>query len=447
MIISEKEKVIFDSLYDGVLIADCENKVVYVNPSYSRITKVEIDTIVGADLEKVRPGARLPKVIKTGQKILGATRKEEDVEYIVNMVPIIEEGEILGGVSILNELSDIYKLSEQLYQTKNQVKKLETYLKGVGKARYHFTDIISVDEKSQATKALAQKIAPKDSNVLLFGESGTGKELYANSIHNESERANHPFIAVNCASFDSQLLESELFGYEEGAFTGAKKGGKLGLFEIASGGTLFLDEISELDYNLQAKLLRTLQEKTVRRIGGFKEIAVDVRIISATNKSLELMLSEKRFREDLYYRIAVFPIMLYPLRERIKDIPQLIHFFMDRMANRMKRQLKMSEDAMAILCGYSWPGNIRELKNTIEFASNMTNDYLIKPENLPIVIQKEAIKMNLATFKPLSEIIKEAEIQEIHRVIAHFGHSVEGKKQAAKALGISLATLYNKLNS
>ncbi|QGU94074.1 PAS domain-containing protein [Clostridium bovifaecis] len=438
-------KIIIDSLYDGVLIADKDYIVKYINPAYTRITGVYAKDIVGKPLSEIRPGARLPYVIRSGKKLLRIPRQEGKVEYMVNMSPIVEEDEIIGGISILNEITDIYKLTEELNKSNMTIKNLESHVKRMGKAKYNFDDIISKDISSLEVKNLAKKISSKDSNVLIIGESGTGKELYANSIHNSSNRENGPFIAVNCATFDSNLLESELFGYEEGAFTGAKKGGKIGLFELADGGTLFLDEVSEMGYGLQAKLLRVLQEGTIRPIGGLKEVSLNVRIIAATNKNLEKMINEGKFREDLYYRLAVIPINVPPLRERKEDIRPLIEHFLNELANKIKRYIEISNDAMNILLSYHWPGNIRELKNAMEFASNMADDYIITPEHLPKIIQAEGIKKNLVKLKPLEEVIKEAEISEIKKAILIYGDSVDGKKKAAEALGISLATLYNKL--
>jgi transcriptional regulator with PAS, ATPase and Fis domain len=252
-------------------------------------------------------------------------------------------------------------------------------------------------------------------------------------------------VSVNCATLESNLLESELFGYEEGAFTGAKKGGKIGLFQEANGGTIFLDEISEMDYRLQAKLLRTLQENVVRPIGGVSEKPIDVRVIAATNKELEKMIEHNKFRRDLYYRIAIFSINIPPLRSRRGDINNLIGFFLRKMEEKLKVKIDISEDAMNILHNYDWPGNIRELRNTIEFAANMTDDFIIKTVNLPKLIQTEGIKKNIIKLRPLEEIIRETESSEIKKAVLTYGNTVEGKKKAAEALGISLATLYNKL--
>ena len=436
-------KLIFDSLYDGILIIDKEGIVRYINPAYTRITKVEEKNIIGRYLSEVRPGSRLTNVVKNEKMELGAHRKMGEVEYLVNMVPIYEEGKVIGGISLLNELVDIYKLTEKLNLSKIIIQNLKEHVKTLGNGKYSFDDIIAVDEKSVEVKDFAKRIALADSNVLITGESGTGKELYASAIHNLSPRKDFPFIPVNCASFEKNLIESELFGYEEGAFTGAKKNGKTGLFQLAQGGTLFLDEIGELEYGLQGKLLRVLQEKSVRKIGGSKEIPIDVRLICATNKNLEKMIQDNTFRRDLYYRIAIMPLSILPLREKKNDIKSIAEKFLLDLSIKYKKEVKLNENALKVLKEYDWPGNIRELKNIIEFTFNMVEGNEIKAEHLPIAIKKN-LKEN-DNISPLSEVVKEAEKSYLKKVIEIYGGSVEGKKKAAKALEISLATLYNKL--
>lgn len=436
-------KLIFDSLYDGILIIDKEGIVRYINPAYTRITKVEEKNIIGRYLSEVRPGSRLTNVVKNEKMELGAHRKMGEVEYLVNMVPIYEEGKVIGGISLLNELVDIYKLTEKLNLSKIIIQNLKEHVKTLGNGKYSFDDIIAVDEKSVEVKDFAKRIALADSNVLITGESGTGKELYASAIHNLSPRKDFPFIPVNCASFEKNLIESELFGYEEGAFTGAKKNGKTGLFQLAQGGTLFLDEIGELEYGLQGKLLRVLQEKSVRKIGGSKEIPIDVRLICATNKNLEKMIQDNTFRRDLYYRIAIMPLSILPLREKKNDIKSIAEKFLLDLSIKYKKEVKLNENAIKVLKEYDWPGNIRELKNIIEFTFNMVEGNEIKAEHLPIAIKKN-LKEN-DNISPLSEVVKEAEKSYLKKVIEIYGDSVEGKKKAAKALEISLATLYNKL--
>ena len=436
-------KLIFDSLYDGILIIDKEGIVRYINPAYTRITKVEEKNIIGRYLSEVRPGSRLTNVGKNEKMELGAHRKMGEVEYLVNMVPIYEEGKVIGGISLLNELVDIYKLTEKLNLSKIIIQNLKEHVKTLGNGKYSFDDIIAVDEKSVEVKDFAKRIALADSNVLITGESGTGKELYASAIHNLSPRKDFPFIPVNCASFEKNLIESELFGYEEGAFTGAKKNGKTGLFQLAQGGTLFLDEIGELEYGLQGKLLRVLQEKSVRKIGGSKEIPIDVRLICATNKNLEKMIQDNTFRRDLYYRIAIMPLSILPLREKKNDIKSIAEKFLLDLSIKYKKEVKLNENALKVLKEYDWPGNIRELKNIIEFTFNMVEGNEIKAEHLPIAIKKN-LKEN-DNISPLSEVVREAEKSYLKKVIEIYGDSVEGKKKAAKALEISLATLYNKL--
>lgn len=437
-------KVILDSLYDGVLIIDNKTVVQYINPAYTRITNVEYENIVGKPLKDVRPGARLPSVLHEGEKILRALRLEDGIEYIVNMSPIIENNEIIGGISLVKGISDVYELTNQINEYQQDIKKLQNRMKAMQKAKYTFNNILAEDYKSIDIKKIAMKIAKKDTTVLMIGESGTGKELYAQAIHNASTRCNGPFVAVNCASLQSNLLESELFGYQEGSFTGAAKEGKLGLFEAANGGTIFLDEISEMDFNLQSKLLRTLQENTVRRIGGIKEIPIDVRVITATNKDLDKMVSKIEFREDLFYRIAVFPLQLLPLRERTGDILPLVNQFTSYHENKIKRSIDITSGASNILLNYSWPGNIRELKNCIEFAVNMMDEFTIDITHLPKRIQN-SMTAEVDSIENLDTMVKTMEKRHINRALQIFGNSVEGKKKAAEALGISLASLYNKM--
>lgn len=442
--ITEWVKIILDSLYDGILIIDSEGIVRYINPAYTRITKVKEENIIGKKLSDVRKGSYLTEVIKSGKLQLNVHRKMDEVEYIVNMVPIYgKKNKVLGGISLLNELNDVYKLTEKLNLSKIIIQNLKEHVKSLGSGKYNFDDIITVDKKSVEIKEFAKRIALTDSNVLITGESGTGKELYASAIHNFSLRKDFPFIPVNCASFEKSLIESELFGYEEGTFTGAKKNGKTGLFQLANGGVLFLDEIGELEYGLQGKLLRVLQEKSIRKIGGSKEIPIDVRLICATNKDLFKLMEEGKFRRDLYYRIAIIPLTIPPLRERKDDIPALANKFISDLSQKYKKDMFLSQEAIQLLKEYEWCGNIRELKNIIEFTFNMREEKVILKEHLPIKVEENILDSEIIE---LNEYINKVEKEYINKAIAKYGDSVEGKKKAAKVLGISLATFYNKLN-
>lgn len=437
-------RTFFDSLYDGILIIDKFEIVKYVNIAYTRITNVDYDEIVNKRLRDIRPGARLQNVLVNKLPIVGALREEDGIEYTVNMSPIIVNSEVIGAISIVSTLDDAYNLYKAIDKYKIKVRNLENRIKVIQRAKYNLDDIISVDIRSKEIKKIIKKIAKKNTTILIYGESGTGKELYANAIHNESIRCDGPFIAVNCSSFQGSLLESELFGYDEGSFTGAKKEGKMGLFEAANNGTIFLDEVSEMDVDVQAKLLRTLQEGTIRRIGSLKETSINVRVVAATNKDLENLVNQGKFRLDLYYRISVFPLNIPPLRDRKEDIVPLINQFLKLHKNELKGDIIINKEAETILYNYDWPGNIRELKNTLEFAVNMMEENEIKSVHLPVRIQNSNISTEIEITK-LSDRVREFEKNEINRIIKLFGNDIDGKKKVAKTLGISLATLYNKI--
>ena len=289
-------------------------------------------------------------------------------------------------------------------------------------------------------------IASKSSStVLITGESGTGKELFARAIHNHSDRVDNPFIAVNCAAIPDNLLESELFGYEEGAFTGAKKGGKLGKFELAHKGTIFLDEIGDMSLHLQAKLLRVLQERELDKIGGKSNISIDVRIISATNKDLEDMVSQGIFREDLYYRLNVIPIHLPSLKERREDIPLLIDYTIKEYSNKLGKNVdRVDKDVLKVMMGYRWPGNIRELQNIIEYSINMSSSSVITLDAIPQKIKCTSINEVREDNREI-RTLEELEKQEIIKALDKFKDFKKDKELVAKALGISRATLYRKL--
>jgi transcriptional regulator with PAS, ATPase and Fis domain len=313
----------------------------------------------------------------------------------------------------------------------------------------------------ESAKQKLGKAALTNSTVLIRGESGTGKELFAHSVHSASNRALRPFIAINCSAIPETLLESELFGYDEGAFTGAKKGGKPGKFELARGGTIFLDEIGDMPLHLQSKLLRVLESGSMERVGGTEPITVDVRIIAATHRNLEEMIERREFREDLYYRLSVIPVFIPSLRERPEDIPVLIAHFLSTYCKKLERDLKeLDQQTRAILINYPWPGNVRELQNTLEYAINMSElGQLITVEQLPqriLTISDEKYHQdqpseNLSEYEAnpspgsLKAIGKSLEIETILETLKRFGNNTTGKKKAAGYLGVSLTTLYRRL--
>lgn len=444
---------IFDSLHDGVVIADKESVLRYINKSFERISGASFAEMVGQYLLDVRPGARLGGVIRSGKPMLGVRRKFNNVEYITDMHPMIVNGEVKGGVTIARDITEIQQLQTKLRNYHVRFTNLMRQIKKDNSAVFRFADIIGNSTAILSAKLLAEKLATSNLTVMLRGESGTGKELFAHAIHLASSRRNNPFIAVNCAAIPSALLESELFGYGEGAFTGAKHGGKPGLITSADGGTLFLDEIGDVDIDLQAKLLRVLQTGEVQPLGDVARIKVDVRIIAATNKNLEQMISVGKFRDDLYYRLNVSQINVPALRERAEDIVPLANHFLERCFNSLGK-LELNSEIKKIMVEYSWPGNVRELENTVNFIANITDQRLITPQYLPqVFFQQKTARPDTVDAGAQGGIetttLKESryggERSAIVAALNKYGWNVPGKNNAAKSLEISLTTLYSRI--
>ncbi|MGF7057395.1 sigma-54 interaction domain-containing protein [Brassicibacter mesophilus] len=307
-----------------------------------------------------------------------------------------------------------------------------------------FEDIVGCDPSIMKVKEQARKCADTSSNVMLYGESGTGKELFARAIHNCSIRKDNPFVAINCAAIPEGLLESELFGYEEGAFTGARSCGKAGKFELASGGTIFLDEIGDMPVHLQAKLLRVLQERYIERVGGNGVIPVDIRIISATHKDLEELVDSKQFRGDLFYRLNVIPLYIPPIRERQKDIKLLMDYLLKKYNKiLLKNKKDFTDEVVDIFKKYNWKGNIREMENAIEYAINMEASDIITMKSIP-----PKIKSSIGLTKPIDSSFKtleQLEKEEIEKILKYYGDDSLAVKKCSEILGISIATLYRKI--
>jgi transcriptional regulator with PAS, ATPase and Fis domain len=367
---------------------------------------------------------------------------------IADRVPIYKDGELIGAVGSVI-FKDIVELDSYVKRVSTMEKELDFYKKELKKAlgsRFTFDNIIGNSSSIEKAKEMAVKVSMSKSSILLLGESGTGKELFAHSIHNSSPRNNYPLIKVNCASIPSELLESELFGYEAGAFTGASKNGKPGKFELADNSTIFLDEIGDLPLSMQAKLLRALQEREIERIGGTKSKKLDVRIIAATNKNLEDMVKQKLFREDLYYRLNVIRITIPSLRDRRTDIPLLAHYLLKKLSKDMDRFVTdISDDAMKLLIAFDWPGNIRELENTIERAINLVNkEAIINVNHLPYYLREQNSDVSgLIHGEGLRDLVAQLEIKEIKNALEVCD---QNKQQAAKYLGISRTNLYEKMS-
>lgn len=309
-----------------------------------------------------------------------------------------------------------------------------------------FSRIISISDAMENVKKRALQVSQSDSTILITGESGTGKDLLARAIHKESPRAEHPFISINCAAIPEMLLESELFGYEKGAFTGADKNGKIGKFQLADKGTLFLDEVGDMPLHLQVKLLTCLQNRQVDPVGSTHPVAIDVRVIAATNKDLEEMILNNQFREDLYFRLNVIPLSIPPLRQRPEDIQVLVfHAIKKFSAHLGKPVTDIEPDALKALLSYSWPGNVREIENVIEYAINMEDSHIIGPSSLPDKILSRRPGLTASGSEALKDRLDLAEREIIADCLQRTGYTLEGKRKAAQLLGISESTLYRRL--
>lgn len=367
---------VLDQIDYGVIITNEINHVKYSNTAFFNMIDINDFGVIYLD-EDIIP-KELYKIISKNQVIENEVifLEETKKELVITKKPIEMYGEIIAYVTMIRDLTHFHDLKRQL---SGQLRK-KGYI-----AKYTFDSIIGISSTIKDCIKQAKKISNIPKAVLITGESGTGKEIFAQAIHNYSDRKNKPFVAINCASIPPELLESELFGYEEGSFTGAKKGGKRGLFEIAHNGTLFLDEIGDINLGIQAKLLRALEEREIMRIGGDSIVPIDVRIIAATNRDLKKMIEENKFRIDLYYRLNIFTLLLPPLRERKNDIPIIIEHFMDELGFKSKC---LNSQLVEVLCKYDWRGNVRELKNCIEYMV-YTGEEILSIDNLPKHIYKE----------------------------------------------------------
>lgn len=438
---------IIQSSDEAISVVDEEGRGILINPAYTRMTGLSEDQVIGkpADADISEGESMHLQVLQTRRPVRGVRMKvgpaKKDV--LVNVAPMIVDGVLKGSVGVIHDVSEIQTLTNELNRARQIIRTLE--------AKYSFEDIIGSSEEMQVAVEQAKLGAKTPATVLLRGESGTGKELFAHAIHNGSDRKFNKFIRVNCAAISEHLLESELFGYEEGAFTGARRGGKRGYFEEANNGSIFLDEIGELSLSMQAKLLRVLQEKEIVRVGGTKAIHINVRVIAATNVNIERAMAEGKFREDLYYRLNRYPISIPPLRQRKEDIPALsLHLIRKINQDYGKNIEGLSEEAAKHLMQHSWPGNVRELENVLGRAMIFipANQMMIEPKHLPYAEgQVQSSKPELgyseeSKDETLSEGLERLEEEMIKRALKKFQFN---RTKTAKALGVSLRNLYYKM--
>ncbi|MBD8006301.1 sigma-54 interaction domain-containing protein [Bacillus norwichensis] len=438
--------------HEGVQFVDSEGIIQFINPSFSRITNVSPEERLGKHIEEVSPGGSLNKAYKTRAPVFSykSTSVGSNVETVANAAPIFVEGKFIGAVATFQDVTEVKYLTEKLMEHEQEQRMISQQSSDRYESKYSLDHIIGESNEIKEAINIAKKAARTRSTVLITGESGTGKELFAHAIHTESKCSDKPFVTVNCAAIPADLLESELFGYEKGAFTHAIKQ-KLGKIELANEGTLFLDEIGEMSVSLQAKLLRVLQHREFERIGGLKKIHVEFRIIAATNADLETLVSEGKFREDLFYRLNVIRLEVPPLRERKQDIPLLVQELLNGISQRIGLSpMQLTDKGTSILSKHDWPGNIRELENVLERLMNESPSSVISDSLVLKQIQRilgpssetgDYSQSAATSLLPLKDIEKE----HIQRTLHHFGNSLESKKQAARSLGISISTLYNKI--
>lgn len=418
-----------DSIQDGISAVNKDGILIYANKACNSILDAKKEDIMG---QKVDNLSKRKTILRD---ILETKQSKIDIEYfleyggkIIHLInsgfPVFDDkGNIQGAIDVFRSIDRSRNLANAI---------------AGNNAVFEFDNIIGRSNDIISTIELAKKCALHNGNILIEGESGTGKELFAQSIHNFSNRNKGPFIAINCASLPNELVESELFGYEEGAFTGAKKGGKPGKFELANHGTLFLDEIGDMPIHIQAKFLRAVEYKTICRIGSSRVVNIDVRIIAATNKNLESMVKQGEFRSDLYYRLKVLYLKIPPLRERNEDIIELSNYFMEKITRKMRKKIEyIDEEAKEYLLSYNWPGNIRELENSIARAVFLCDDKIVKKEHLikaGIIGGKISCKniYNKSNINPLDYTI----VNEVYQSVS------KNKKKTAELLGISRPTLY-----
>ncbi|MBV7275681.1 sigma 54-interacting transcriptional regulator [Clostridium sp. PL3] len=433
----------FDNHFQGLLAIDLKGEVFFCNSFFLSIFGLSENQIIGKKINDVIPNCRLYDTIIQDSSQWGEILRLNNREFVIGRYPLKEQGQTVGAVlkTLFPNMIIAKEVSKKIANTNcwnDSSIKLHTCM-----------DIIGESSEMLFTKKLARRAARSTSNLLVTGESGTGKSLIAEAIHSRSVRRDAPFIKINCAAIPETLLESELFGYEEGAFTGARRSGKAGKFELAKGGTIFLDEIGDMPLHMQAKLLQAIQDKQVERVGGTKTISVDIRIISATNKNLESLVKENKFREDLYYRLKVLEIRMPALREIKEDIPLYIESLLAKINKKLSSDaIGITNESLKLLKSYNWPGNVRELENFLELAVNYSDEEIIDITKLPekpwdkqkSIIDTKGISE--ISSKDYNEIIDKTEIQLIIEAIKKCNGN---KSKAAKMLNMHRSVLYKKL--
>lgn len=446
---------ILDTENYGMCLVNKEGRIVKWN--YERLFRKKEADVLGLPVQEVIENTRLHIVARTGEKELFQIQKIHGNHVIANRIPIIHNGETVGaaGTIIYKDTKELAEVWHYVERAENNMKAYKSELAKMYQAHYHFDNIQTINPKMQALKHLCQVVSATQATVLIQGESGTGKELFAQAIHNESLVSQEPFVSINCASIPRDLLESELFGYESGAFTGARREGKIGKFELAGKGTLFLDELGAMPLEMQAKLLRVLENHEFERVGGNKKIPLEARIIAATNERLSEAVAHGTFRSDLYYRLSVVSVDIPPLRERLEDLPELcmnLLISQQKKYNMGKFPASISAKVLTVLKKHHWPGNVRELRNVMERAVIMSQGKEILLCHLPDYLQK----LNNSEEDSMPECIVSSavnssyyyrEIEKLERqmIIRALTQCQGNRAEAARRLGIHRSVIYKKM--
>ncbi|MGD8757040.1 MAG: sigma 54-interacting transcriptional regulator [Desulfobacterales bacterium] len=443
----EAYKLIFESIYNGIMVTDAEGIITHFNEPYGQFLGLDPAAQIGKHCTEVVENTRMHIVAKTGKPEINQTQRIKGQNMVVQRIPIKRDGKVIAvfGQVMFKDVKDVTKLANRLSLLESKVKHYEEELINLRSTRYTFDSIVGTSLVIRELKKEALKASTNQFPVLITGDSGTGKELFAQAIHHASPRKLYPFVRINCSAIPKDLLESELFGYEKGAFTGAKTEGKPGKFEIANQGTVFLDEIGDLPLTMQPKLLRVVEEKEFERVGGTKIIRSDFRVIAATNQDLQDMLTDERFRKDLFYRLNVIPLHIPPLRDRRSDIIPLAQHFLKQMAKEANlSEISLDKDASKALKKYAWPGNVRELLNVLERALSSIDGDSIRLCDLPFYVSRT--QKNLPHKNETAIDIKGVQARaEKEAILYALKETNYNKARAAKVLGIHRTLLYKKM--
>jgi len=441
-------ELLLDNTHEGLVICDAAGKILYFNRSYAEMYNMRQGSDFGKNIKEFFPDARIPVIARTGIAEYGVIHKWKGKDLVVNRVPIKEGSKVKRVIAqvLFRDIKELKDMNEKVANLKIKIESIGAELRKFFQAKYSIDDIIGKSYQTKQLKRQATKYASSLLPILLLGESGTGKELFAQAIHRMSPRADRSFLAINCAAIPKELMESELFGYESGTFTGATRKGKIGKFEMVEGGTIFLDEIGDMPLEMQAKLLRVLEEKQITRLGGSKTIPVDFSLIASTNRNIEDMVEKGTFRSDLFYRINVFVLKIPPLRDRREDVLLIArNIAASSLSDPGKEEVVFSRAVESLLMQYDWPGNMREVRNVVNFAMHnlLPHESIIEPKHLPpSLFARVEDHYSKPVLLPLKKGVENREREIIRETLrSTYGNKV----MTAKLLGVSRSVLYNKL--